>query len=197
MFDHPSLDDQTVAMLVGQEFEDVEFEFPLLALSELGAEIEVVPIRRGQHTRPFLPDKVVTGRFGSPCPPDVMAEGNRYTVSNLDDLAVEDVDCVYFPGGFSPDNLRILDDVLEFTRDAYEAEKVIAAICHAGWILLDAGIAEGHHMTCYRAIREDVKRSAAEYVDKPAVRSDNVVTGRVPDDLPEFCRMVAETLAAR
>lgn len=195
MFDAPRLEDTSIAMLVGQEFEDVEFEFPLLALSELGASIEVVPIRRGQHTRPFLPDKIVTGRFGSPCPPDVMAEGNRYTVASLDAVDPTAVDCVYFPGGFSPDNLRILDDVLEFTRAAYEAETVIAAICHAGWILLDAEIVDGHRMTCYRAIRGDVERSSAEYVDEPAVRSGNIVTGRVPDDLPQFCEAVADTLA--
>ena len=195
MFETPTIEDATVAMLVGQEFEDVEFEFPLLALSEVGAHVEVVPIERGQHTRPYLPDKIVTGRFGSPCPPDVMQEGNRYTVSKLDELSVDDVDCVFFPGGFSPDNLRILDDVLSFTREAYERNRIIAAICHAPWILLDAGIAEGHEMTCYRAIREDVVRSDAEFVDEPAVRSDNVVTGRVPDDLPQFCRLVAETIA--
>lgn len=195
MFQTPSIDGTTIAMLVGQEFEDVEFEFPLLALSEVGAHMEVIPIKRGQHTRPYLPDKVVTGRFGSPCPPDVMAEGNRYTVSNLEDISVNDVDCVLFPGGFAPDNLRILDDVLEFTRGVYEADKIVAAICHAPWILLDAGIAAGHEMTCYRAIREDIIRSDAEYVNEPAVRSGNVVTGRVPDDLPAFCREVAETIA--
>lgn len=182
-------------MLVGQEFEDVEFEFPLLALSELGAHMEVVPIRRGQHTRPFLPDKIVTGRFGSPCPPDVMQEGNRYAVSSFEDITVDDVDGIFFPGGFAPDNLRILDDVLDFTRAVYEADKIVAAICHAPWILLDAGIGEGHEMTCYRAIREDVIRSDAEFVDEPAIKSGNVVTGRVPDDLPPFCRVLAEALA--
>lgn len=195
MFQSPSLDGTTIAMLVGQEFEDVEFEFPLFALSEVGADIEVVPIKRGQHTRPFLEDKIVTGRFGSPCPPDVMQEGNRYTVTEFDDLSVNDVDAIFFPGGFSPDNLRILDDVLAFTREVYEADKIVAAICHSPWILLDAGIAEGHQMTCYRAIREDVKRSDAEFVDEPAVKSGNVVTGRVPDDLPQFCHLVAQTLA--
>ena len=182
-------------MIVGQEFEDVEFEFPLLALSEVGVEIVVVPIRRGQHTRPYLPDKIVTGRFGSPCPPDVMVEGNRYTVSELDELLVDDIDGILFPGGFAPDNLRILDDVLEFTRAVYDADKVVAAICHAPWILLDAGIADGHTMTCYRAIRDDIIRSDAEFVDEPAVQSGNVVTGRVPDDLPAFCEAVAKTIA--
>lgn len=197
MFDSEPIDDSTIAMIVGQEFEDVEFEFPLLALSEFGADIEVVPIERGQHTRPFLPDKVVTGRFGSPCPPDVMEEGNRYTVTEFDELSVDDVDCVLFPGGFSPDNLRILDDVLEFTREAHEQEKIIAAICHAPWILIDAGIVDSQEMTCYRAIREDVKNAGAEYVDVPATRDGNIVTGRVPDDLPQFCQLIAETVAER
>ena len=197
MFDSKTIEDSTIAMIVGQEFEDVEFEFPLLALSEMGADIEVVPIRRGQHTRPYLPDKVVTGRFGSPCPPDVMEEGNRFTVTEFEELSVDDVDCVLFPGGFSPDNLRILDDVLEFTREAHEQGKIIAAICHAPWILIDAGIVDGQEMTCYRAIKHDLKNAGATYVDVPAVRDGNIVTGRVPDDLPQFCQLIAETLAAR
>lgn len=197
MFEKPTIDGTTIAMIVGQEFEDVEFEFPLLALSEAGADLEVVPIKRGQSTRPFLEDKIVTGRFGSPCPPDVMEEGNRYTVTEFEDLSLDDVDCLFFPGGFSPDNLRILDDVTDFVRRADEQDKLIAAICHAAWILIDAQIAEGRTMTCYRAVREDVKNAGAEYVDEPAVRDGNLVTGRVPDDLPQFCALIAETIAER
>ncbi len=197
MFDSTPIDDATIAMIVGQEFEDVEFEFPLLALSEMGADIEVVPIKRGQSTRPYLEDKIVTGRFGSPCPPNVMEEGNRFTVTEFDELSVDDVDCVLFPGGFSPDNLRILDDVLEFTREAHETDTIIAAICHAPWILIDAGIVDGQRMTCYRAIKHDVANAGAEYVDEPAVRDGNIVSGRVPDDLPQFCQLIAETLAER
>lgn len=184
-------------MIVGQEFEDVEFEYPLLTLSEVGADVQVVPIKRGQSTRPYLEDKIVTGRFGSPCPPDVMEEGNRYTVTEFEDLTLDGVDCLLFPGGFSPDNLRILDDVTDFVRRADEDDKVIAAICHAGWILIDARIVEGRRMTCYRAIREDVKNAGAKYVDEPAVRDGNLVSARVPDDLPQFCSLVAETLAER
>lgn len=197
MFEQPTIDGTTIAMIVGQEFEDVEFEFPLLALSEAGADIEVVPIKRGQSTRPFLEDKIVTGRFGSPCPPDVMEEGNRYTVTEFEDLSLDDIDCLFFPGGFSPDNLRILDDVTDFVRRTDEQDKLIAAICHAAWILIDAQIAEGRTMTCYRAVREDVKNAGAEYVDEPAVRDGNLVTGRVPDDLPQFCALIAETIAER
>lgn len=197
MFETPRIDDATIAMLVGQEFEDVEFEYPLLTLSEVGADVIVVPIKRGQSTRPFLEDKIVTGRFGSPCPPDVMEEGNRYTVSSFEDLELDDVDCLFFPGGFSPDNLRILDDVTDFVRRADEQDKLIAAICHAAWILIDAQIAEGRTMTCYRAVREDVKNAGADYVDEPAVRDGNLVTGRVPDDLPQFCSHVADAIAER
>jgi protease I len=197
MFDEPTVEGTTIAMIVGQEFEDVEFEYPLLTLSEVGADIVVVPIKRGQSTRPFLEEKVVTGRFGSPCPPDVMEEGNRYTVTEFEALDLDDVDCLLFPGGFSPDNLRILDDVTDFVRRADEQDKVIAAICHAAWILIDAHIAEGRRMTCYRAVREDVKNAGAEYVDEPAVRDGNLVSGRVPDDLPQFCSLIAETIAER
>jgi protease I len=197
MFDNPTIEDSTVAMIVGQEFEDVEFEYPLLTLSEVGADIVVVPIKRGQSTRPFLDDKIVTGRFGSPCPPDVMTEGDRYTVADFDELTHDDVDCLLFPGGFSPDNLRILDDVTDFVREADERGTLIAAICHAAWILIDAHIAAGRTMTCYRAVREDVKNAGAEYVDAPAVRDGNLISGRVPDDLPQFCALVAEAIAER
>lgn len=197
MLDQEPIGGTRIAMIVGHEFEDVEFEYPLLTLSEMGADIVVVPIKRGQHTRPYLEDKIVTGRFGSPCPPDVMEEGNRYSVAALDEISIDDLDCVLFPGGFSPDNLRILDDVLEFVSAADEAGTIIAAICHAPWILIDAGIVDGRAMTCYRAVREDLKNAGADYRDQPTVRDGNLVTARVPDDLPQFCVAIAETLTER
>jgi len=99
------LSGKKVVIIVAHEFEDIELLYPLLRLSEEGAEIVVVPIPEGLHPRPQLDAKPVTGRFGHTVPIPVMGEGNRYTLSSIEELDADDVDCLLFPGGYSPDAL--------------------------------------------------------------------------------------------
>jgi protease I len=184
-----------VAIIVAQEFEDVELLYPILRLSEEGAEMVVVPVNEGLHPRPYLAGKPVTGRFGHPVPIPVMAEGNRYRVSSLDELSADRVDCLLFPGGYSPDALRLHAGTLELVRACYQGGKIVAAICHGPWVLISAGIMAGKKATGYVAVRDDLVNAGAEFIDVPAIRDGNIITGRVPDDLPEFCREIIQALA--
>ena len=189
------LSGKKVAIIVAQEFEDIELLFPVLRLSEEGAEVVIVPVREGLHPRPQLDDKLVTGRFGHTIPIPVMVEGKRYTVGSLEQVSTDDVDCLIFPGGFSPDALRLNETVLGLIREFYYAGKLVTAICHGPWVLISAGIIRGKRATGYAAVRDDLINAGAEFVDVPAVRDGNIITGRVPDDLPEYCQEIIKALS--
>lgn len=191
------MDGQRIAIIAAHEFEDIELEYPLLQWSHEGADVILVPVSAGHHPRPALAEteaKPITGRFGTPMPPEVIKDG--YTVERLRDLTVSDVDCVFIPGGFSPDHLRVVPEVVDFVRQAYEEGKIVASICHGPQVLIEAGLVEGKTVTGYKAVRTDLVNAGAEFEDVPAVQDGNLVTGRVPDDLPPFCETVAEALAA-
>ena len=185
-----------ICIVVAQEFEDVELLYPVLQLSYEGADISIVPVFDGCQTRPMLFDKPVTGRFGHTVPIPVMAEGNRYSVVDIDSVSLNEIDCILFPGGYSPDLLRINKDVLSLTKKCFEAGKIIAAICHGPWVLISAGLSNGLNACGYEAVHDDLKNSGAKVFDVPAIRDGNIITGRVPDDLPEFCEEIVKALSA-
>jgi protease I len=185
-----------VVIIVAHEFEDIELLYPVLRLSEEGAEIVVVPVHEGLHPRPYVEGKPVTGRFGHPVPIPVMAEGNRYSVSGVEELSAVEINCLLFPGGYSPDALRLHAGTLELVRECHRRGKLLAAICHGPWVLISAGVMEGRRATGYIAVRDDLVNAGADFVDVPAVRDGNIITGRVPDDLPEFCQEIIEALSA-
>ncbi len=189
------LSGKKVAIIVANEFEDVELLYPVLRLSEDGAEIIVVPVREGLHPRPHVEGKPVTGRFGHTVPIPVMAEGNRYRVSSIEELSADKVDCLLFPGGYSPDALRLHKGTLDLVLECQRRGKLLAAICHGPWVLISAGVIRGKRATGYVAVRDDLMNAGAEFVDVPAVRDGNIITGRVPDDLPEFCQEIIKALA--
>ena len=189
------LTSKQVVIMVAQEFEDIELLYPVLRLNEEGAEIVVVPVNEGLHPRPYMAGKPVTGRFGHPVPIPVMAEGNRYRISSLEELNVEEIDCLLFPGGYSPDALRLHAGTLELVRECHRRGKLLAAICHGPWVLISAGVMKGKQATGYVAVRDDLTNAGADFVDVPAVRDGNIITGRVPDDLPEFCQEIIKALS--
>jgi protease I len=190
------LNGKKVVIIVAHEFEDVELLYPILRLSEEGAEIVVVPVREGLHPRPYIEGKPVTGRFGHPVPIPVMAEGNRYSISSIEELDAKEIDCLLFPGGYSPDALRLHAGTLELVQECHRRGKLLAAICHGPWILISAGVMKGRQATGYIAVRDDLMNAGAEFVDVTAVRDGNIITGRVPDDLPEFCQEIIKALSA-
>lgn len=186
---------KTVAIIVAHEFEDVELLYPLLRLSEEGAGVVLVPVPGGSHPRPFIEGKPVTGRYGHTVPMRIMKEGVRYSLRSIEELSVDDVDCLLFPGGFSPDILRRNQRALELVREGHRQGKLLAAICHGPWILISAGVVKGKRVTGFVAVKDDLINAGAEFVDAPAIRDGDVITGRVPDDLPEFCQEIIEALS--
>jgi protease I len=183
-----------VVIIVANEFEDIELLYPLLRLSEEGADIIVVPVQMGFHPRPYLEGKPVTGRFGHPVPIPVMPEGRRYRIGKIEEVDADRVDCVLLPGGFSPDYLRRHKGTLDLVRRCHQQGKLLAAICHAPWVLISAGIMAGKRATGLVAVRDDLINAGAEYVDEPAVRDGNIITSRTPNDLPEFCQEIIKAL---
>jgi len=188
------LDGKTIAIIAAYEFEDVELLYPLLRLSEEGAKIILVPVKSGLHPRPVA-QKPVSGRYGTPIPLEVMQEGKRYVCSDIERLDAEKIDCALFPGGFSPDALRLEKSVLDLVTRMNGMKKIIAAICHGPQVLISANLVKGKKVTSYVAVRDDLINAGAKFVDQPAVRDGNIITARVPDDLPEFCQEIIKALS--
>jgi protease I len=189
------LRNRKIAIIIANEFEDIELLYPFLRLSEEGAEVVIIPIMFGSHPRPACKDKPITGRYGIPVPLGFHKEGIRYAIREINQVKPIDFDAIIIPGGFSPDRLRIIKEVIDFIKEAYKKDKIIAAICHGPQLLISAGIIKGKKCTSYEAVKDDLINAGAKFVDEPAVKDGNVITARVPDDLPEFCQLIIESLA--
>ena len=105
-----------------------------------------------------------------------------------------DFDAVIIPGGWAPEALRQDANVLKLVREMDKGGKVVAAICHAGWVIASAAIVRGRRVTCFQAIKDDVIHAGGKYVDEEVVVDGNLITSRKPTDLPAFCREVARAL---
>ncbi|MBA7617980.1 Protein/nucleic acid deglycase 2 [subsurface metagenome] len=101
------------------------------------------------------------------------------------------------PGGYAPDFMRRDTEVIKFANDMVNAGKVIAAICHGGWLLCSTDVYRGKKATCFMAIKDDIKNAGAEYVDAECVVDGNLITSRKPDDLPAFCTAILEKLKSK
>ena len=168
-----ALSGKTVAILATDGFEQAELFTPKSELEAAGAKVVVVSPKSGdiQGFDHMTPDKT--------CPVDM----------TLADAKPEDFDALVLPGGANnPDNLRIDPEALAFVRAIFEADKPAGVICHAPWILIDAGLAKDRRLTSFKSIRTDLKNAGAEVVDEEAVVDGRLVTSRDPDDLPAFCR---------
>ena len=117
------------------------------------------------------------------------------------DKAVADVDAgsyhgLLLPGGVAnPDALRGDDAALKFVRAFFDQGKPVAAICHAPWVLIDAGVAEGRTLTAFKTIRTDLRNAGATVLDEEVVVDEGLVTSRCPDDLPAFNAKMIEEFA--
>jgi protease I len=165
-----------VAVLAENMYQELELWYPLLRLREAGAETFVVGTGSAD---------TYTGKNGYPVQVDMVA----------DQVTAGDVDAVVVPGGYAPDLMRRYPAMVRLVREAFEQGKVVAAICHAGWMLASADVLEGKEATCFFAIKDDVVNAGATYVDAEVVRDGNLITSRIPADLPAFCRTIIEALS--
>lgn len=163
-------------LLVENHYEDMEFWVPYFRLKEEGAEVTVVGTGSSRS---------YTSKHGYPVQVDKEAK----------EIDMSKYDAVVIPGGYAPDLMRRYPEMVKIVKDAHQTGKVIAAICHAGWMLASAGILKGKKATGFFAIKDDLINAGANYVDEEVVRDGNLITSRKPDDLPAFCREMIEALA--
>jgi len=110
--------------------------------------------------------------------------------TSADEISAADYDGIVIPGGYAPDLMRRYPSMVKLVKDFFEAGKVVAAICHAGWMLASAEIVQGKTATCFFSIKDDLIHAGANYVDQEVVVDGNLITSRKPDDLPAFMRAV-------
>jgi protease I len=164
-----------IAMLVDQIYQDLEVWYPYYRFKEAGAEVVVVGAKAGES---------YVGKYGYPIVSD----------KSYDQVEAADFDGVVIPGGYAPDHIRRHSKALKLVRDLHVQGKLVAAICHAGWVLCSAGILKGRRATCFFAIKDDVVNAGARWEDAEVVVDANLVTSRKPDDLPAFCRAAIQVL---
>jgi protease I len=150
---------------------DQEFWYPYYRLQEAGAKVTVVGSGSADH---------YTGKSGTKIAVNAAA----------DQISLDDYDGVVIPGGYAPDRLRRYPAVLHLVKRLFEKGKLVAAICHAGWVLVSAGILENRHVTSYIAIKDDLVNAGAKWTDGEVVIDGNLVTSRTPADLPAFMRAI-------
>ncbi|MGH9396630.1 MAG: type 1 glutamine amidotransferase domain-containing protein [Terriglobia bacterium] len=173
-----NLHGKKVAILVADLYQEMEVWYPLLRFREDGAETEAVGAEAG---------KTYTSKKGYP----VVAD------RSIGDVHASEYDAVVVPGGWAPDTLRQDQRVLKFVREMNDSGRVVAAICHAGWVLTSADIVRGRKATCFKAIKDDMIHAGASYSDSEVVVDGNLITSRMPTDLPAFCREIGKALAAQ
>ncbi|MHB1343452.1 MAG: type 1 glutamine amidotransferase domain-containing protein [Thermoleophilia bacterium] len=169
-----SLNGRRVAILVAQQYEDLELWYPKLRLEEAGATVVLVG----------LGDKTYLSKHGYPADTD----------ATVDDLSPADFDGVIVPGGWAPDFLRRSDAIKKFVNAVADRGGVVAAICHGGWVLASAGLVSGRRLTSVVAIKDDMVNAGAEWVDAPVVVDGTLITSRTPRDLPSFMPAVLAVL---
>lgn len=170
------LEGKKVAVLVGPGYEDLEFWVPVMRLREEGADVTIVGPTAGAEYASKHGCLTATAEVGA------------------DEVSADDFDGVVVPGGWAPDKLRRYEGVTNLVRGTYEQAKIVGSICHAGLVLISAGIVEGHRATGSTGIKDDLINAGATWVDESAFREDNLVWGRVVADIPNFCRELVAAL---
>lgn len=174
------LQGKKVAILATDGFEQVELTEPKKALENAGATAHVISPKEGKvrgwnHTE----------------------WGDEFNVDvPLDNAKAADYHALVLPGGvMNPDHLRMNDKAVRFTREFFEAQKPVAAICHGPWTLIEADVVRGRKLTSYPSLKTDLKNAGANWVDETVVVDNGLVTSRNPDDLPAFCDKLVEEVA--
>lgn len=169
-----SVQGKRIAIFAENDYEDLELWYPYYRLVEAGAQVRLV----GPEAKTY------TSKHGYPVKAEVAAA----------DVSAADFDGVVVPGGFAPDRLRRYPAVLDLVRGVFEKGGLVAAICHAAWVPISAGIMRGRRATCVSAIKDDLINAGATYLDEEVVVDGNLVTSRTPADLPAFLPAIIKTL---
>jgi protease I len=171
------LSGKKIAILAANGFEQSELEVPRDALRAAGATVEIISLQPGEIKGWDKKD------WGSPVKVD----------KTLDQASADDYDALVLPGGqINPDLLRVEPKALQFIKSVFDAKKVVAAVCHAPWLLIETGIAKGRRMTSYKSIKTDVANAGAKWEDSEVVVDQGIITSRNPGDLKAFSAKIIE-----
>jgi protease I len=171
---------KTIAILATDGFEQSELMEPKTGLEAAGAKVTVLSLQMGEirgwdHTK-----------WGASVKVDGLVK----------DARPDEYDALVLPGGvMNPDKLRMDSSAVTFVRTFAETGKTVAAICHAPWMLIEAGVVKGRTMTSWLSVHTDLKNAGAHWVDEPVVIDGNLITSRKPDDLPGFTRAIVEAVS--
>lgn len=157
-----------IAFLIDEMFEDSEFRLPYDRVRGAGHEAVIVGLVAG---------KQLAGKRGKEAITTEVA---------VEAVSADEFDALVIPGGYSPDHIRMSTDAIDLTRAACDRGKPIAAVCHAGWMLIEAGIADGRTLTSWPSIKTDLVNAGARWIDRHVVEDGNLITSRRPEDLPAF-----------
>ena len=163
-----------IAILAENLYEDLELWYPALRFREAGAEVVIVGASATTYT----------SKHGYPVQTDAKA----------DEVHAADFEAVIIPGGYAPDYMRRHPAMVDLVREAYQQEKVVAAICHGPWMLVSADVVRNKWLTCFFSIKDDVIHAGGRYEDREVVRDGNLITSRMPEDLPAFCSTIIDAL---
>ena len=166
------------AVLVEQQYQELEVWYPIYRLREAGCKVTLV----GPEA-----DKDYPSKLGYPAKSDKAAK----------DVSADQFDILVIPGGFAPDFLRRSEAIVRFTSDMAEQGKVVAAICHGPALLCSTQALKGKRATCFLAIKDDIINAGAKYSDAEVMRDGNLITSRKPDDLPAFLQSIIQTAKER
>jgi protease I len=164
-----------IAVLIEDNYQVLEVWYPYLRLKEAG--FETVFVGTGKK-------KKYESKEGYPAEEEL----------SIKEAKVSDFDGVVIPGGYAPDILRRYSEINTFVRKIYDEGKLVAAICHAGWVLVSADVLRGKKATSFFAIKDDVVNAGAKFIDKEVVVDGNLITSRNPNDLPYFCDEIIKFL---
>ena len=164
-----------VGVLIEDLYNELEFWYPYLRLKEEGFDVIAIGPEKGKEYK---------SKVGLP---KVSEEAAR-------EVDPKSLSAIVVPGGYAPDRLRRSKNVLDLVKGVYDNGGIVATICHGGWVLISAGILKGKKATSFFAIKDDMVNAGVEWVDKEVVIDGNLITSRVPDDLPVFLKAIISKL---
>lgn len=164
-----------IALFVEDNYNEIEFLYPYYRMKEAGFEVLVIGSGRSEFFRSKL---------------GTLTKGIHPATINTEDLAG-----VIIPGGYAPDKMRESPQMLRIVRELFDSGKLVASICHAAWVLVSAGVLKGKKVTACQSIKDDLINAGAEFVDEEVVVDGNLITSRVPDDVPAFAREILKKLS--
>lgn len=173
--DNKKLNGKKILFFIENLYEDLEVHYPRYRMIEEGARVVVAGPRAKE---------VYQSKHNYPCQADI----------SFQEVRVDDYDALIIPGGYAPDKMRKYPKVMELVREFDQKKKLIAFICHAGWVPASSNVLQGVKCTSYLTIKQELIHAGAQWVDEPVVVDKHFISSRCPDDLPSFCSAIIAAL---